>query len=174
MAKTIRDYPISFPYGATSAPYSSSHPHRGNDRAAPCGTPIVVEGSTIGWVGSTGLSTGCHLHTQGARPGGYTTFKPNNYEFKGGKVVESGVHPDFGNYVRIRVTPTVDIIYAHLSKRNVKVGQEVGKKDVEKDKEIAKLRKERDFWKKAAIRNRKGWDAAKRLYEAAKKKLTGK
>ena len=126
MAKSIKDYEINFPYGATSAPYTQNHPHRGNDRAAPCGTPIVIGSTTIGKVGTTGLSTGCHLHTQGARPGGYITFNPTVYEFQPGTVVETGFHGDFGNYVRIRVNSKVDIIYAHLSQINVRKGQTVG------------------------------------------------
>lgn len=124
------DYGVSFGYGAQDGVYygpngSVGKYHRGNDRPTPIGTPIVISGTTIGWTGNTGLVSGPHLHTQAMYPGTNTDLNPTPYEFRPGAVVEAGWHNQFGNFVKIRVN-SIDLIYAHQSKINVAVGQQVG------------------------------------------------
>lgn len=126
--RPLDTYPISFPYGATSAPYTPAHPHRGNDRAAPVNTPINIGGVTIGYVGMTGKANGYHCHTQACSAGKNWAdwFNPTPYEFKTGTVVRvEQNNGDFGNFVMVRVG-NVDLTYAHMIKTNASVGQIIG------------------------------------------------
>lgn len=126
----LRDYPISFPYGATSAPYSATRPHRGSDRAAPLNTPIIIGATQIGLVGTTGLSTGPHCHLQaGKDEWAQTTINPDAYWFKGGTVVKVGFGTEWGNYVCIRVGD-VNAFYCHLNKITTSVGQVIEEVEV--------------------------------------------
>lgn len=128
--KPASDYAVNFPYGATSAPYSSTHPHRGNDRACPTGTLVVIAGTTIGLTGSTGASTGPHLHIQEWQGNTANTRKPQN-EFKPGTVTQvdpNGTTGDgsFGKYITIKTDDGWNDSYCHLSQVNVKVGDKIG------------------------------------------------
>lgn len=132
MTKTIKEYPVTFPYGATSWPYSRLKPHRGDDRAAPTGTPIKVRNKIIGYVGTTGYSTGPHLHSckwlsRGLLP--FLSFRkyyaPRGEEFKvKGRVVFAGYLGTAGNCVIIKEQRSdrkrVFFAYMHLVKINVK------------------------------------------------------
>jgi hypothetical protein len=124
------DYPINFPYGATVSPYSAAHPHRGDDRACPEGTPIVINGITIGLTGETGFVEGAHLHIQEWSGDYSNTRKPQN-AFKGGRIVNidpAGTQGDgsFGKFITIQTPDGWNDSYCHLSEINVAVGQVIG------------------------------------------------
>jgi murein DD-endopeptidase MepM/ murein hydrolase activator NlpD len=127
MTKTLKDYPISFPYGVTTDPYSPSHPHRGDDRAAPVNTPIVVEGAIIGYVGMTGFADGYHCHNQEWQGTKTNVRKPQN-AFKGGVVIEvdsigNTGDGSWGKYVTVKNADGWNSSYCHMNKTNAKVGQ---------------------------------------------------
>lgn len=129
MAKDLSQYPVTFGYGAQDGVYygpngSIGLRHRGNDRACPNGTPIIIAGKVIGLTGSTGITSGSHCHTQAstANANWSNDIDPGPYEFKPGLVVGAGWHNQFGNYIMVRVG-NVDITYAHLSRIDVSIGQ---------------------------------------------------
>lgn len=160
--KPVNQYPISFSYGATSYPYSASRPHRGNDRACPKGTPIIIGGTTIGLVGSTGWATGSHLHTQaGTDEWCQKTINPTSLEFKAGTVIHTGEATQWGKYIILKVG-TKYICYAHLSKINVKQG----------DKIVAELDgRTIKEWRDVAVRNHKIAEARGKAIKALEKKV---
>lgn len=124
---TAQDYGINFPYGATDYPYSPTHPHRGDDRPCPTGTPVVINGTTIGLTGATGYVFGAHLHIQEWSGTPANTRKPQN-SFKPGRVTAATSSSDFGNYITITGSDGWNTSYCHLSQINVSVGQEIGVK----------------------------------------------
>lgn len=123
-------YPISFPYGSTDPPYSPQHKHRGDDRACPTGTPIIIGGTTIGMTGATGFVIGAHLHIQEFKDDYSNVRKPQN-AFKPGIVTvidPNGTIGDgtFGKFVVTQNADGWSDSYCHLSQINVKVGQRIG------------------------------------------------
>lgn len=124
--KDASQYPVSFPYGATSSPYSPSNPHKGDDRAAPGGTPINVNGTVIGLVGTTGYSTGNHLHLGKFVNGTATNPNGQGFNLQNPVVDSTGYDATNGNYVRIRDAQGVIWVYLHLSQINVKKGDVLG------------------------------------------------
>lgn len=124
MAKTIWDYKVSFPYGATSAPYSKSNPHKGEDRAAPAGTPITVNGVQIGLVGTTGYSTGNHCHIGKWSGGSHKAPNGGGKSFKSAVVTQVAQDAVNGKYVRVQADG-YSWVYLHMSKQTCKVGQKL-------------------------------------------------
>lgn len=126
---TAQDYPVTFPYGATTAPYTKAHPHRGDDRPCPELTPIVIGGVTIGLTGATGYVFGPHLHIQ-EWSGNYANVRKPQNAFKGGTVINidsDGTQGDgsFGKFISIQNADGWVDSYCHLGEINVNVGLKV-------------------------------------------------
>lgn len=132
---SAQDYPVYFPYGATSAPYSTTNPHKGNDRCNAVGVPVVINGTQIGLTGFTGdvvpkNEKGAHLHIQEWHGGYANTRNPQN-EFKGGVVTNidpTGTQGDgsFGKFITIQTPDGWNDTYCHLSEIDVKIGDRIG------------------------------------------------
>lgn len=123
----IWSYAITFPFGATSPPYSASNPHQGQDRAAPTGTPVTVNGILIGTVGTTGLSTGPHLHVHRYVAGKAVSANGGGHTLKNAVVTlvnttDTGAN---GKCVRINADEGV-YLYLHLNSVKVETGQKLG------------------------------------------------
>lgn len=126
--KDIKQYPVTTPYGWVAGYPLNGGFHSGQDRAAPKGTPVIVNNTKIGEVGSTGYSTGNHLHL-----GRYNSRGSVNPRGKGfrlltilgrrPRVINTGYDKYNGNYVRIRNWQGNTFVYLHLSKITVKAGQ---------------------------------------------------
>lgn len=124
---TAQDYPVTFPYGATDGVYygpngSVGPYHRGDDRAMPIGTPVIVNGVEIGKSGTR--YGGPHLHI-GRFAGGKDT-NPNGQGFNlQGPVTVTTVSEDSvnGKYVRLTDAQGVQWVYLHLSQQFVLAGQ---------------------------------------------------
>lgn len=120
------DYPVTFPYGATSPPYGTlANPyHRGDDHYMPVGTPVLVNGIQIGLSGQTGWVTGPHLHV-GRFSAGHDT-NPNGAGFtltSPVTITDFGYNATDGNYVGLSDGGGFRWVYLHLNSSNVKVGQ---------------------------------------------------
>lgn len=135
--KDLAQYPVSFPYGSILPPYTAAHPHRGNDRAAPNQTPITVSGAQIGLVGMTGLADGFHCHIQEWLKSYDNVRRPLN-EFKPGTVIETGFHPEFGNFVSIQNADGWVDTYCHMSRIDVAKGKVIGGNDMVVDDALAR------------------------------------
>lgn len=106
--------------------YTKQLRHKGNDRSTPCGTELWINGTKCALTGTTGLSSGCHLHTQvGKDMYAQEPINPTPHEFKSGTVVEVGYASAWGNYFIVQ-SGVYYCVYAHLQKIFVKKGQEVG------------------------------------------------
>lgn len=124
---SAKDFPITFGYGAIDNIYygpngSVGAYHRGEDRAMPDGTPVIVNGVEIGLSGQSGTASGPHLHV-GRFMGGQDT-DPNGGGFEFANAVVTQVNSDAtnGNYVRIQADGA-SWVYLHLSSQTVRQGQ---------------------------------------------------
>lgn len=155
MAKTAKDYKVTFPYKARDGVYyaekgkrNSLPPvgdgriatrngkvgkyHRGEDRAMPTGTPVIVNNTKIGMSGSTGASSGPHLHIGRFTPTGADSkpqasggFKFSQYPRRP-RVVAKGQDSVNGKYVKIRTFYGYTYVYLHLSSiANISIGQKI-------------------------------------------------
>lgn len=130
-----QDYPVTLGYKATTAPYgTAARPyHRGIDYGCPIGTPVVVNGVTIGLSGATGFVTGAHLHV-GRWVNGADTNPAGGFNFDSAIVTEIHTDPnnENGKFVRVQADGA-SWVYLHLSEIKVTVGQELKGGDMSKD-----------------------------------------
>lgn len=138
MSKTAADYPVTFPFGATTFPYSKQHPHMGEDRKMPLNTEVWVSKTLIGLAGTTGKSTGVHTHTQKIVSGEVVNPKGGGFNVPlPAVVIETGTlwtnplkYREIGNFVRIKDAKGVVWSFFHLNKVLVKKGDKIGVKMV--------------------------------------------
>ncbi len=119
--KTANQYPVTTPYGKVAGYPLNNGFHNGIDYGCPTGTPVVVNGVQIGLSGSTGYSTGPHLHV-GRWVNGLPTNPKGGFTFKSAKVTEINQDKTNGKYVRVQADGA-SWVYLHLSKQTCKVGQ---------------------------------------------------
>ncbi len=120
---TAKDYPVTLAYRATSSPYGTAlRPyHKGIDYGCPAGTPVVVNGVTIGLSGATGFVTGAHLHV-GRFVNGADTNPAGGFKFDNAVVTEIGYDANNGNFVRLQADGA-SWVYCHLNSTSVIKGQ---------------------------------------------------
>jgi murein DD-endopeptidase MepM/ murein hydrolase activator NlpD len=118
-----QDYPITTPYGQVPGYPLNNGFHNGKDYGCPTGTPVVVNGVTIGLSGATGYVSGAHLHV-GRWMGGKSTNFIGGVNFDNAVVTEVGSDATNGKFVRIQADGA-SWVYLHLSEQLVKVGQEL-------------------------------------------------
>lgn len=131
------DYPVTFGYGATDdtyyGPQAQGKPtyigpyHKGDDRAMPYGTPVVVNGVQIGLSGNGNGRYGAHLHIGRFVNGVDTNPNDGGFQLDGAKVVtvvdNYATDPVNAKYVRVQDANGAQWVYLHLSEVNVSAGQ---------------------------------------------------
>lgn len=118
------DYPITEGYVFDPSYPLNGGVHKGIDYGCPIGTPVVVNGSVIGYSGVTGYVTGPHLHV-GRWVGGLPT-NPGNYggfSLNGARVTGTGYDKENGNFVQIQDNTGAVWCYLHLNQITVSKGQ---------------------------------------------------
>lgn len=132
--KTAKDYPVTFDYNAYDWRYYFPwRRHKGQDRPTPIGTKVILRKTLIGATGSSGRSSGPHIHTSKWQsfivnflgfPRNY--FKPVGAFDVEGRVVYAGWLGSAGRCVIIKQDrkgkdrKRVFYMYAHLSAISVK------------------------------------------------------
>jgi len=130
--KDASQFPITFGYGAKDGKYygpngSVGPYHKGDDRAMPVGTPVVVNGVEIGKSGS--MYGGPHLHTGRWVNGKDTNPNGGGFTLDNAKVTETGENSRDGKFVRINGSGA-SWVYLHLSKILVKAGDKLEGEDM--------------------------------------------
>lgn len=116
-------YPVTTPFGQVPGYPLNNGFHNGIDYGYPMGTPVIVNGVTIGLSNNTGASTGPHLHV-GRFVNGQVTDPGvgNGFQFNSAVVFDTGSDATNGNYVRITGDGAL-WNYLHLEKILVGKGQ---------------------------------------------------
>lgn len=119
----INNFPITTPYGQVPGYPLNNGFHQGIDYGCPVGTPVIVNGVTIGLSGNTGYSSGLHCHV-GKWLGGVVQNPGNGgFSFTSAVVTEINQDATNGKYVRVQ-GDGYSWVYLHLSDNSlVKVGQ---------------------------------------------------
>lgn len=119
-------FPITTPYGYVAGYPLNNGFHNGIDYGCPSGTPVKVNGVTIGLSGATGYATGPHLHV--GRWLGGTVTDPGvggGFHFTSAVVTQISEDATNGKYVRVQ-GDGASWVYLHLSQNNlVKVGDKL-------------------------------------------------
>jgi len=130
---TVWDAPISQPYGYDpNYQGNAAHFHYGVDYAAPEGTPITVNGVTIGLVGHTGrvydqngqnTINAAHLHVGHYRGAvAVSVSAQQGKQVSGARVTEVGEDATNGKFVRVADADGSSWVYLHMSKQLARVG----------------------------------------------------
>ncbi len=123
MAQQASDYPITQKYGYDPTYPLNNGNHRGIDRIMPIGTPVIVNGVTIGLSGNTGYTTGQHLHIGKFAPNGIVLDPGRQgFNFNSARVVSVSTDATNGKYVRVLADGNY-FVYLHLSQHTCHVGQ---------------------------------------------------
>lgn len=98
----VQDFPVTTPYGYVVGYPLNGGFHTGIDYGCPTGTPVIVNGVTIGLSNNTGASTGPHCHV-GKYVNGVIQNPGvgNGFIFASAVVYDTGYDSLNGNYVRI-------------------------------------------------------------------------
>lgn len=117
-------YPITTGYGYVAGYPLNNGFHKGQDRAMPTGTSVLVNGVQVGLSGSTGASTGPHLHIGRYVNGAATNPAGGGFSIAGAVVLDTGFDNINGNYVRVTDGGNGSVwVYLHLSTIRVVKGQ---------------------------------------------------
>jgi hypothetical protein len=116
------NFPITTPYGHVPGYELNNGFHRGEDRAMPMDTPVLVNGVEIGLSGNTGFTTGPHLHVGRFVGGSDTPPHGGGFHFNSAVVTEIGQDATNGKFVRVQADGA-SWVYLHLNRQTVPVGQ---------------------------------------------------
>lgn len=126
----IVNYPVTTPFGYVDGYPLNNGFHTGIDYGYPLNTPVIVSGVAIGLSGSTGYSTGPHLHV-GKWVNGQAVEPLGAFSITG-KVFDTGYDTTNGNYVRIESSGAL-WVFLHLNKILVSKGQVINGEPMDKE-----------------------------------------
>ena len=122
--KDASTYPITTDFGYIPGYPLNNGYHRGQDRAMPNSTPVIVNGVTLGLSNNTGASTGPHLHIGKFVNGTAVNPLGQGFTFAAASVLDTGYDSSNGNYVRLNADGAV-WVYLHLQSIMVIKGQQL-------------------------------------------------
>lgn len=120
----IWSYPVKYGYGNVPG-YDGFHTGEDRPTGGKDDVPVTVNGVQIGIAGTTGHSTGIHLHVGRWVNGQHTNPRGGGAIVTGAVVHSTGYDERNGNFVRVRASDGTMWVYLHLSKITARVGQEL-------------------------------------------------
>jgi murein DD-endopeptidase MepM/ murein hydrolase activator NlpD len=133
--KDASQYPITTGYGQIPNYPLNNGFHRGVDRACPTGTPLLVNGVLIGKTGTTGASTGPHLHLGRFVNGQPTDPGNGGFILVDATVTETGQDATSGKFIKVRDSGGAVWFYCHLSEILTKAGDKLVMDKITKEQE---------------------------------------